>query len=147
LLFLSTGAPDSPVRTGHALFTVHCLMPWPRQPTVGICSSRPLDPIVARLSGAHRTVRCYSPRAPSCRPLCADCPVAHWVLRCTLDKYCSLSGVPLVRWLTIHFMDFFVVFLGFFFLESWTSMYLLCLLLRCCILSALVQILFASCEL
>jgi hypothetical protein len=24
LLFLSTGAPDSPVHTGHALFTVRC---------------------------------------------------------------------------------------------------------------------------
>jgi hypothetical protein len=37
------GTPDSPVRTGNTLFIVRCL---PRQPTVGVYSSRPLDPIV-----------------------------------------------------------------------------------------------------
>jgi hypothetical protein len=37
---LSTGTPDSPVCTGHPLFIVWCL---PRQPTVGVCSGRPLD--------------------------------------------------------------------------------------------------------
>jgi hypothetical protein len=41
--FLSSGAPDSPVHTGHC--TVACPVP-PRQPTVGACSSRPLDPTV-----------------------------------------------------------------------------------------------------
>jgi hypothetical protein len=63
----------------------HCLLSGalPRQPTVGVYSSRPLDLNVARLSGAHQTVRCYSPRAPSCRPLCADFLVSHWTVRCT----------------------------------------------------------------
>jgi hypothetical protein len=28
---------------------------------------------VARLSGAHRTVRCCSPRVPVCGPICVDC--------------------------------------------------------------------------
>jgi hypothetical protein len=56
---MSTGTPDSTVRTGHTLFSVRCL---PCQLTVGVSSSRPLDPL-PRLSGAHRTVRCYSPRA------------------------------------------------------------------------------------
>jgi hypothetical protein len=50
--FLSTGAPD------RALFTVLCL---PRQPTVGVCSSRSLDPIVTR------TVRC-TPDNPVLQP-------------------------------------------------------------------------------
>jgi hypothetical protein len=76
---------------------VHCLVPWPRHPTVGVCSSRPLDPTHARLSSAHRTVRCYSPTAPSCRPLCTDCPVSHWTVWCTPDKYCSLSDAPPVH--------------------------------------------------
>jgi hypothetical protein len=35
-----------------ALFTIRCL---PRQPTIGVCSSRPLDPPAPV---AHRTVRC-----------------------------------------------------------------------------------------
>jgi hypothetical protein len=43
------------------------------QSTVEVYSSRPLDPTVAKLSGAYRTVRCYSPRAPVCEPLYADC--------------------------------------------------------------------------
>jgi hypothetical protein len=70
----------------HRTCNVHCLVPWPRQSTVGVCISRPLDPIVVRLSSAHRTVRCYSPRVPSCRSLCADCPVSHRTIRCTPDR-------------------------------------------------------------
>jgi hypothetical protein len=60
--------------TGQPLCSVRCT---PRQPTVGACSSRPLDPTVAVCpvhtgqSGAdcsvpHRTDRCYSQRAPVC---------------------------------------------------------------------------------
>jgi hypothetical protein len=32
----------------HQTCTVHCPTPWPRQPTVGVYSSRPLDPTVAQ---------------------------------------------------------------------------------------------------
>jgi hypothetical protein len=43
-------------RTGqsgaHRTSTVHCPVPWPRQPAVGVCSSRLLDPTVTQ------TVRC-----------------------------------------------------------------------------------------
>jgi hypothetical protein len=55
--------------TGHLLCSVRCT---PSQPTVGACSSRSLDPTVAICpvhtgqSGVHRTVRCYSQRAPVC---------------------------------------------------------------------------------
>jgi hypothetical protein len=69
-------------RRAHQTCTVHCPVPWPRQPTVGVCSSRLLDLTIVKLSGAHRTVRCYSPRAPSCRPLCADCLESHRTTRC-----------------------------------------------------------------
>jgi hypothetical protein len=91
--FLSTGTPDSLVRTRHPLFIIWCLprqptiwvynsrpldptatqtvrctpnspVTWPRQPTVEVCGSRSLDPTVARLSGAHGTVWCHYPRAP-----------------------------------------------------------------------------------
>jgi hypothetical protein len=121
-----TEASDSPVHTGHALFTVR----WPGH------VSRPLGSVAAdcwirllpRLSGAHRTVRCYFPRAPVVGPLCADCLVSHRT----------------VRWITSALADYSLHgFLRCFFwapfpLESWTSTHLLCLLLRCCILSVLV---------
>jgi hypothetical protein len=69
--FLSTGTPNSLVRTEHTLFIVRWL---PRQPTVGICSSRPLDPTVTQ------TIRCtpdssvLEPESARCGPLFADCP-------------------------------------------------------------------------
>jgi hypothetical protein len=94
--------------------TVRCTPDMHYSLSVGVCSSRLLDSTVARLSSAHRIIQYYSPRAPSCRPLCADCPVSHRTVWCTPDRYCSLSGAPLVCWLTSHFMDFFVVSLGFF---------------------------------
>jgi hypothetical protein len=74
---------------------------------------------------AHRTVRCtpdkhcsLSGALPhhlivgvySSRPL--DPTVTQTVSHRT--GYCSLFGVPPVRWQTAHFMDFFVVSLGFF---------------------------------
>jgi hypothetical protein len=49
--FLSTGAPDSPVRTGHN--TVHCLVPA----TSVAHWSRPLD---SPIPVAHRTVRWHT---------------------------------------------------------------------------------------
>jgi hypothetical protein len=67
---------------------IHCSLSGvlPRQPTVEVCSSRPLDPTVARLSGAHWTVRCCSPRPHVCGPLGADYPGV------SPDIHCSLSG-------------------------------------------------------
>jgi hypothetical protein len=60
-----------------------------------------------RLSGAHRTVWCYSPRAPVVGLSAQTVRVSHHT------GYCSLSGVAPGRWLTAHFMDFFVDSLGF----------------------------------
>jgi hypothetical protein len=71
---MSTGAPDSPVRTGHG--TVHCLVPA-TSAVHGVCSSRPLDPTTGQSGAltvsdpvavdhwpwAHRTVRC-TPESP-----------------------------------------------------------------------------------
>jgi hypothetical protein len=42
----------------------------------------------------------------------------HQIVQCTPDKYCSVSGAPLGRWLTAHFLDFFVVSFGLLFLLS-----------------------------
>jgi hypothetical protein len=131
-------------RTGqsgaHRTCTIHCPVPWPRQPTVGVCSNQPLDPTVARSSRAHWTVRCYSPRAPSYRPLCTDCLVSHQTVRCTPDMLlftvrCATSALadcPLHGFLRCFFWASFP-------LESWTYTHLLCLLLWCCILSVSVQ--------
>jgi hypothetical protein len=77
--------------TGQALCSVRCM---PRQPAVGVCSSRPLDPTVTRVSGAHRTVRCYSPTTPFCGPSAQTVRLSHRTIRCAPDRYCSLSDVP-----------------------------------------------------
>jgi hypothetical protein len=58
----------------------------PRQPIVGVCSSHHWIRQLPRLSSAHRTVRCCSPRAPGSGPLYADCPVSHQTVRCTTDR-------------------------------------------------------------
>jgi hypothetical protein len=88
--------------TGQPLCSVRCT---PRQPTVGACSSRPLDPTVAICpvhtgqSGAdcpvhHRTDRCYSLRAPVCGLSAQTVRLSHRTVRCAPDRYCSLSGAP-----------------------------------------------------
>jgi hypothetical protein len=58
----------------------------PRQPTVGKCISRSLDPTVTQ------TVRC-TPDSPVLQPesvryghLCAECPVSHRVVWCIPDR-------------------------------------------------------------
>jgi hypothetical protein len=96
--FLSTGALDSLVHTGHGI--VH-------YPVPATSVNRWIRPL-PRLSSAHRIVWCYSQRAPVCGPLYVDCLVVP------LDRYCALFGAPPGRWLTAHFMDFFADFLGFF---------------------------------
>jgi hypothetical protein len=96
--------------TGHLLCSVRCT---PRQPTVGACSSRPLDPTVAVCpwhtgqSGAHQTVRCYSQRAPVCglSAQTVRCHTgqsgAHRTVRCYSQRapVCGLSAQT-VRCLT-----------------------------------------------
>jgi hypothetical protein len=68
---LSTGTPNSPVRTRYTQFIVWCL---PRQPTIGVCSNRPLDPTVTQ------TIRCIpdnlvlQPESARCGLLYVDCP-------------------------------------------------------------------------
>jgi hypothetical protein len=128
---------------------MHCSLSaaLPRQPTVGVCSSRPLDPTVTQTVSAHRTVRCYSPRAPvvGLSAQTARCPTgqsgAHWTC------YYSLSGVPPVRWLTAHFMDFFVVSFGLLFLLSLGLLHIFYDFFWGVASSCLSLILFASCEL
>jgi hypothetical protein len=119
--------PDSPV-------------PWPRQSTVEVCGSRPLDPTVARLSGAHQTVRCHSLRVlvVGLSAQTVRCPTGQSGAHQTCD--CSLSGAPPVRWLTTLFLDFFANSFGLLlFLSLGLLCFFLCFLLRCCILIALVQ--------
>jgi hypothetical protein len=135
--FLSMGTPDILVCTGHTLFTVRCL---PRQPIIGVCSSRPLDPTVAQ------TVRCtpYSlvlqTKSARCGPLCADCPgvppdnpvhTEQGTLQCPVHHQ-GAACLP-TPWISL------LILLASFVLESWTSKLFLCLHLSCCILSALVQ--------
>jgi hypothetical protein len=106
------------------------MVPWPRQPTVEVCGSRSLDLTVTRLPGAHRTIRCHSPRAPVVG-------LSAQTIRCTSDNYYSLSGAPPVRAL---FLDFFADSFGLLLILSLEVFCLfLCFLLRCCILIALVQ--------
>jgi hypothetical protein len=131
------GAPDSLVHTRHALFTVLC--------PGHVC--RPLGSAVVdrwiRLLSYYLMHTIQSGATARQRPVAglsaqtARCPTGQSGAHRT--GHCSLSGAPPVRWLTAHFIDFFVDSLGFFVLKSWTSTLLLCLLLRCCILSALVQ--------
>jgi hypothetical protein len=143
--FFSMGAPDSQVHTEHALFTVWCPSHISR-PLRSAAVDRWIRPL-PRLSGAPRTVRWCSLRAPVCGSLYTDCPVSHQIVRCTADMYCSLSGAPLVCWLIALFMDFFAGSLGFFcswvldlyalFMSSFEVLHPQCL----------SPILFASCEL
>jgi hypothetical protein len=127
LLFLLTGTPDSPVHIGHAVFTVRC----PGH------VSRPLGYVAVDLwiqplpeqSGAHWTVWCYNSRLPGCGLLFADCSVSHQTVRCATSV---LADCPLYGFLHCFFWASFV-------LESLTSTHLLCLLLRCCILSVSVH--------
>jgi hypothetical protein len=67
--FLSTTTLDSPVRTGHTLFTVRCL---PHQPTIGVCSSRPLAPTVTQIVRWSPDSSVLQPESAHCGPLCAD---------------------------------------------------------------------------
>jgi hypothetical protein len=112
-IFQSTGAPD------RALFTVRCLL---RQPTIGICSSQLLDPTVTQ------TFRCYSLSTPVVGLFAQTVRLSHQTVRCATR-----------RWLTALFLDFFADSIGLLlFLSLGLICFFLCLILRCCILIALV---------
>jgi hypothetical protein len=116
--------------------TVRCtpnsLVPRPCQPTVKVCSSRPLESTVGQtVWGTPNIPVLQRPRVLGCGPLYTD----YRTVWCTLD----MSSAPPEHLLTGLFLDFFTIFLGLFYLESWTSTHLLCLLLRCCILRASVK--------
>jgi hypothetical protein len=112
----------------HQTCTVHYLVPWPRQPIVRVYNSRPFNLTIVRLSGAHQIVRCYSPRAPDCEPLYADCLVTHRTVQCTPERLlftvrcttsaladCPLHGyfchsLGLLLFLSLGLLCFFYVF-------------------------------------
>jgi hypothetical protein len=111
-----------------------CLVPWP--------VSRPLRAAaadcwksycwpLARLSGAHWIVRCYSSWESICGALCADSPMHH--------QSAGLADCPLLGFLH-YFLGLLLVFsLELVFDIYWSSKHRLGLLLRCYILRASVQ--------
>jgi hypothetical protein len=98
----------------HQACTVHCPVPCPCQPTIGVCSSRPLDPTVIQIVRCTLDSLVLQPESARCGSLCTDCPVSHQIVRCTLNRLLFVSSAPPVRWLTAAFMDFFPDSLGFF---------------------------------
>jgi hypothetical protein len=104
-----TGQSDA-----HQACTVHCPVPCPCQPTIGVCSSRPLDPTVIQIVRCTLDSLVLQPKSARCGSLCTDCPVSHQIVRCTLNRLLFVSSAPPVRWLTATFMDFFPDSLGFF---------------------------------
>jgi hypothetical protein len=96
--------------SAHRTSTVHCLVPCRvRRPLGSVAVDRWIRPL-PRLSGAHRTVRCYSPRVPDVGLSAQTDRLSHRTC------YCSLSSEPPVRWPTAHFMGFFAVYFGLLFL-------------------------------
>jgi hypothetical protein len=83
----------------HRTCTVHYLVPWPRQPTVG-------SAVVDRWIDRCQTVWCtpdnlvLQPESSCCGSLYADyrCPTGQSGAQ--RIGYCSLSGAPPVNWLT-----------------------------------------------
>jgi hypothetical protein len=106
--------------------------------------SRPLAPVaVDRWIRPLQSVRCtpdslvLQPESACLWLLCADCPVLHRTVQCTPDNTVRCATR---RWLTARFLGFFADFFGLLlFLSIGLLCTLLCLLLRCCILIALVQ--------
>ena len=140
--FLSSGAPDR-----------HCAVSGARhvsRPLAPVAVDRWIRPLPSARwhtgqSGAHRTVRCtpdspvLQPESACLCPLCADCPVPHRTVRCTPDTNVRCATR---RWLTARFLDSFADFFGLLlFLSIGLLCIFLCLLLRCCILIALVHFL------
>jgi hypothetical protein len=114
-----------------ALFTVQCL---PRQLTVGVCTGRSL------YSTVTQTVRCTSD-SPVLQPegACPRAPLRR-LSSCPTGQLLYIVLCANRRWLTVLFLDFIIVSFGLLlFLSLGLICFFLCLLLRCCILIALVQ--------
>jgi hypothetical protein len=90
------------------------------QPLRSVTVDRWIRPL-PRLSCAHRIVRCYNPRVPSCGPLCADCSVhtrqVLFIVRCTTKALadCPLHGfllcfLGLLLFLSLGLLHIFYVF-------------------------------------
>jgi hypothetical protein len=81
-------------RTRHALSTVrcppdmHCSLSGAlsRQQTVGVYSSRSLDPTVTQTFRCTRDSPVLQPESAHCGPLYVDCSVSHRTVRCTPDR-------------------------------------------------------------
>jgi hypothetical protein len=116
-------------RTGqsgaHRTSTVHCPVPYHVSRPLGSVAIGRWIRQLPRLSDAHRTVWCYSPRAPivGLSAQTGRCPTRQSSAHQT--DYGSLAGAPLVRRLTVLFIDFSLFLWASFVLESWTSMLLL----------------------
>jgi hypothetical protein len=130
-------------RTGHYSLSGACLV---SRSLGSVAVDRWIQPL-PKLFGAHRTVWCYSPRAPVHEPLCADCPDVPsdcpdvppdspvYTGQLLFTVWCAIR-----RWLTILFLDFFAYFFGLLlFLSLGLLCFFLCLIFRCYILIALVQ--------
>jgi hypothetical protein len=120
-------------RRAHRKSTVHCPVPCHVSRPLGSIAVNRWIRLLLRQSGAHWTVRCYSPMAPHCGPLYADYLVhtEHVNVHCPVHHQCT-------GWLPTSWISLLIPWASFV-LESWTSMLFLCLLLRCCILSALLK--------
>jgi len=139
--FLSSGAPDSPVH--HRTLNSRCPVRL-CQPTVGVCSSRPLDPTVGfdrcRLPVGTPDSPVLQPESACLRPLCADRPVVPPDSPVHTGQVLCTVRCATRRWLTALFSGFFADFYGLLlFLSLGLLCIFLCLHLRCCILIALVQ--------
>jgi hypothetical protein len=87
---------DGRTRQSNAHQTGHCSLSGTyhvRRPLGSVAVNHWIR-LLPRLSGAHQTVWCYSPRVPVCGPSAQTVRLSHGTVRCTLDSYCSLSGVP-----------------------------------------------------
>jgi hypothetical protein len=117
----------------HRIRTVHCPVPCHVSRSLrSVAIDHWIRPL-SRLSDAHRTVWCYNLRAPV-------------VVHSTQTAWCTPDMLLFTVWCATSALDdcplhgFLRNFLGLLFvLESWSSKLLLCLLLRCCIINALVQ--------
>jgi hypothetical protein len=130
--------------TRQALCSVRCT---PRQPTIGVCSSRPLDPTVTdspmhtRQSGATARGRL------SASPLCklSSCPTGQSGAHRTGTAHCPVRHQALADNPLLGFLRWFLR--ASFVLESWTPMHLFMSSFEVLHPHCLGPILFAFCEL
>jgi hypothetical protein len=125
--------------TGHCTVDVRFM---PRQPTVGSDRCRlpvgtPDSPVDTGQSGATARERLSAASLRRLSGASPDSPVPHRTVRCTPDINVRCATR---RWLTARFLDSFADYFGLLlFFSIGLLCIFLCLLLRCCILIALVQ--------